>query len=330
MSDEPRGTRGLTYLWLIASVVGIVAGGIVWLAGSHDAADAVWAVTTAVGLVPLAWTTVVGLIEREAGVDLIALLAMAGSLALGEYLAGAVIAVMLASGRALETYADRPGPSRALRAARPRAADGHAIRGRRTGGSPDRRRAAGGSVVREDGRGRSGRRRADVSRGVRRVGPHRRVPPIGAAGWRPDPIRRGERGIRRRPPSREHGSREHVCRHRASGHGSGEAEGAVRAGRGPLCGDLHTRHAGDRRRRLAVVRRPGASAERAGGRHALPVDPGGPDRGGGGDISSGPARDHREGRWGARDARAREGAAVRQDRHVDGGHPAGGRRRGVR
>src|SRR6185295_20408613 len=31
MSDEPRGTRGLTYLWLIASVVGIVAGGIVWL-----------------------------------------------------------------------------------------------------------------------------------------------------------------------------------------------------------------------------------------------------------------------------------------------------------
>jgi heavy metal translocating P-type ATPase len=107
MSDEPRGTRGLTYLWLIASVVGIVAGGIVWLAGSHDAADAVWAVTTAVGLVPLAWTTVVGLIEREAGVDLIALLAMAGSLALGEYLAGAVIAVMLASGRALETYADR-------------------------------------------------------------------------------------------------------------------------------------------------------------------------------------------------------------------------------
>jgi hypothetical protein len=97
MSDEPRGTRGLTYLWLIASVVGIVAGGIVWLAGSHDAADAVWAVTTAVGLVPLAWTTVVGLIEREAGVDLIALLAMAGSLALGEYLAGAVIAVMLAN-----------------------------------------------------------------------------------------------------------------------------------------------------------------------------------------------------------------------------------------
>ena len=53
--------------------------------------------TTAIGLVPLTWETVVGLIRRKAGVDLIALLAMAGSLALGEYLAGAVIALMLAT-----------------------------------------------------------------------------------------------------------------------------------------------------------------------------------------------------------------------------------------
>ena len=63
--------------------------------------------TTAIGLVPLTWETVVGLLQRKAGVDLIALLAMAGSLALDEYLAGAVIALMLASGQALESYADR-------------------------------------------------------------------------------------------------------------------------------------------------------------------------------------------------------------------------------
>ena len=37
--------------------------------------------------------------------DAIALLAMAGALAVGEYLAGAVIAVMLAGGNALEAYA---------------------------------------------------------------------------------------------------------------------------------------------------------------------------------------------------------------------------------
>ena len=107
MSDEARSTRDLTYLWLAVSVIGISVGGILWLSGSHDAGHVAWAVTTWIGLVPLAWTTIGGLIRREAGVDLIALLAMGGSLALGEYLAGAVIAVMLASGRALETYADR-------------------------------------------------------------------------------------------------------------------------------------------------------------------------------------------------------------------------------
>ena len=107
MSDEARSAKDLTYIWLAVSVVGITAGGILWMSGSHDAAHAAWAVTTWIGLLPLAWTTIRGLIRREAGVDLIALLAMAGSLALGEYLAGAVIALMLASGRALETYADR-------------------------------------------------------------------------------------------------------------------------------------------------------------------------------------------------------------------------------
>ncbi len=94
-------------MWLAVSVVGIAAGGIAWGAGSRDTAHVIWAVTTAIGLVPLAWETVTGLIHREAGVDLIALLAMAGSLALEEFLAGAVIALMLASGHALETYADR-------------------------------------------------------------------------------------------------------------------------------------------------------------------------------------------------------------------------------
>ena len=33
VSDELAGTRDLTYLWLVVSVVGIVAGGILWLAG---------------------------------------------------------------------------------------------------------------------------------------------------------------------------------------------------------------------------------------------------------------------------------------------------------
>ena len=46
--------------------------------------------------------------RRDVGVDAIALVSMAGALALGEYLAGAVVALMLAGGNALEATCQRP------------------------------------------------------------------------------------------------------------------------------------------------------------------------------------------------------------------------------
>ena len=107
MSDAARPGRDLTYLWLGVSIAGIVVGGVLYASGSHHAARGAWAATIVIGLIPLTWETLVGLWQRKAGVDLIALLAMAGSLALGEYLAGAIIALMLSSGQALEAYADR-------------------------------------------------------------------------------------------------------------------------------------------------------------------------------------------------------------------------------
>jgi heavy metal translocating P-type ATPase len=93
-------------LWLAASVVGLVVGGVLHVTGHHDASDVAWAVTTVLGLVPLTVEVATGLWRREPGVDLIALLAMGMALAFGEYLAGAVIALMLSSGKALEAYAD--------------------------------------------------------------------------------------------------------------------------------------------------------------------------------------------------------------------------------
>jgi heavy metal translocating P-type ATPase len=75
-------------------------------AGREAAGDALLAAAIAVLLVALtldvARTMVV---ERRFGVDLIALVAIAGALALGEYLAGAVIALMLSGGQALEGFA---------------------------------------------------------------------------------------------------------------------------------------------------------------------------------------------------------------------------------
>lgn len=109
MTDGAPDGRRLSFsrLWLGSAIVGIVVGAGLYLADRPDAANVAWAITTAIGIIPLAKDVTLGLIHREPGVDLIALLAMAGSLALGEYIAGAVIALMLASGRALEAYADR-------------------------------------------------------------------------------------------------------------------------------------------------------------------------------------------------------------------------------
>ena len=85
----------------------IAVGGALHLAGAPEAGDAVWAATVAVMLVPLTWSIVRTLAQGRVGVDAIALVAMAGALAVGEYLAGAVIALMLSGGNALEASASR-------------------------------------------------------------------------------------------------------------------------------------------------------------------------------------------------------------------------------
>jgi heavy metal translocating P-type ATPase len=75
--------------------------------GSGAPADWLWAAATAMLLVPLSWSVLRSLLRRDVGVDAIALVSMAGALALGEYLAGAVVALMLAGGNALEESANR-------------------------------------------------------------------------------------------------------------------------------------------------------------------------------------------------------------------------------
>ena len=90
----------------VATTVGIVAGAAAWLAGDRELANLAWALATALALVPLAVAIAHDLLPRELGVDLIALLAMSTALALGQALAGAVVALMLSGGLALEGYGD--------------------------------------------------------------------------------------------------------------------------------------------------------------------------------------------------------------------------------
>lgn len=94
-----------SYAWLAAASVGLVVGGALALGGVPQVAAWVWAGTTAVVLVPTVIAAMRSLWRREAGVDLIAVLAMVGALLLQESLAGALIGVMLTGGTALERFA---------------------------------------------------------------------------------------------------------------------------------------------------------------------------------------------------------------------------------
>jgi heavy metal translocating P-type ATPase len=90
-----------------AAFVAVLGGLALAGTGRHELADTLWAATTAALLVPLAWSVLRSLWRRDVGVDAIALFSMTGALALGEYLAGAVVALMLAGGNALEEAANR-------------------------------------------------------------------------------------------------------------------------------------------------------------------------------------------------------------------------------
>jgi heavy metal translocating P-type ATPase len=90
-----------------AALLAVLGGVALAALDLHRPADWLWAATTAMLLVPLTWSVLRSLLRGDVGVDAIALVSMAGALALGEYLAGAVVALMLAGGNALEESANR-------------------------------------------------------------------------------------------------------------------------------------------------------------------------------------------------------------------------------
>ena len=89
----------------ILALAGILAGGASALLGAAAVASWIWGATTAMALAPLLWAVFVDLRKGKIGVDVIALLAMIGCLALGQFLAGAIIALMLSGGQTLEAFA---------------------------------------------------------------------------------------------------------------------------------------------------------------------------------------------------------------------------------
>ena len=92
-------------LQVAVAVGGLTAGGVYRLLGAAGPANVLWGITAAAALLPATISVARDLLRRHAGVDIVAVLALLGSIVVGEYLAGAVIALMLATGRELEARA---------------------------------------------------------------------------------------------------------------------------------------------------------------------------------------------------------------------------------
>ena len=90
---------------LALTLGGLIVGLGATAAGQETIAWWVWTAPSAIVGIWLLGNIIADLVHRESGVDVIAVLAIAGALALGESLAAAVIGVMLATGDALERFA---------------------------------------------------------------------------------------------------------------------------------------------------------------------------------------------------------------------------------
>src|SRR5450759_4067507 len=90
---------------LLLCAAGLALGLAFAWAGRDDLATIAWAVPSGIVGVRLAWSILRDLMAGEAGVDVIAVLAIGGALAMEEFVAAAIITLMLATGETLERYA---------------------------------------------------------------------------------------------------------------------------------------------------------------------------------------------------------------------------------
>ncbi|MEO9902892.1 MAG: heavy metal translocating P-type ATPase, partial [Nisaea sp.] len=98
-------TRLLGRLLIGIATTGLAAGLITWQLDHDKAATWIWGLATLPVVVSLAVSIVRDLLAGRMGVDAVALLSMSAALALGETLAGVVVAVMYAGGNVLEDFA---------------------------------------------------------------------------------------------------------------------------------------------------------------------------------------------------------------------------------
>src|SRR5271169_3292816 len=93
--------------WALVSiaVVGLAAGAGAYFAGEAKLANLLWTLTTLPVIAGLAVSIVRDFMAGRLGVDAIALISMSAAIALGQPLAGAVVALMYSGGNVLEEIA---------------------------------------------------------------------------------------------------------------------------------------------------------------------------------------------------------------------------------
>jgi heavy metal translocating P-type ATPase len=97
--------RVLRWALVSIAVAGLAAGILAYAAGQSDLADLSWTLATAPVVAGLAVSIARDLLAGRFGVDAIALVSMSAALALGQPLAGAVVALMYSGGNVLEDIA---------------------------------------------------------------------------------------------------------------------------------------------------------------------------------------------------------------------------------
>ena len=90
---------------IIIALLGLASGAVAYITGQAVLAHWIWAAATVPVVVTLAISITRDLLQGRMGVDAIAFLSMTGALALGQSLAGIVVAIMYAGGTVLEDSA---------------------------------------------------------------------------------------------------------------------------------------------------------------------------------------------------------------------------------
>jgi len=98
--------KGIDHLLLFATAGILLLGSGASLLDQHFWAQTIWAIGGVVGLIPAISWLLASIRENQMGSDILAVLSLAGALLTREMFASAVIALMLATGRGLENWAE--------------------------------------------------------------------------------------------------------------------------------------------------------------------------------------------------------------------------------